>query len=127
MEKLMKFFALCFFFSATLFADHIILKNETSFSKIAVQWASSARMAQESNDTLMQRNPIPPASLSHLHQNKETVSIPKNTAYFRVLIWNSAQKYPEFLTNWVELVPGKSYLLKEEHLTPLLLLNGMGC
>lgn len=123
----MKFFALCLFFTTTLAADHFTLDNETPYRKIAIQWATSARMVQESNDAIMQGNPIVTADLYYLRQSKETISIPKNATYFRVLIWNSAQNIPEFLTNWVELVPDKTYSLKKEHLTPLLLMNGMGC
>lgn len=123
----MKFFTFCLFFTTTLFADHFTLENETPFRKIAIQWASSARMVQESNDAIMQRDPIATADLYYPRQSKATVSVPKNATYFRVLIWDSEQNLPEFLTNWVELVSGKTYLLKKEHLTPVLLINGMGC
>ena len=123
----MKFFAACFLFTTTLFADSFTLDNATPFRKIAVQWASSARVAQESNDSLMQGDEITPSNLHYPRQAKATVAIPKSASYFRVLVWQTKQNLPDLLTNWVELVPGKTYLLKEEHLTPLLLMNGMGC
>lgn len=123
----MKFFAVCLFFTATLFADSFTLENETPFYKIAVQWASSARMVQESNDSLIQGDRISPSDLYYPRQAKAIVTIPKNASYFRVLVWQTKQKLPDLLTNWVEVVPGKTYLLEEDHLTPVLLLNGMGC
>jgi hypothetical protein len=123
----MKFFALLLFFTTTLFADRFILQNETSFTKIAVQWATSARMVQESNEALMQGDPLSKKDLYYPHEKKATITIPKNFAYFRVLIWQSKEKLPDLLTNWVEIVPDKTYQLKEENLTPVLLMNGMGC
>jgi hypothetical protein len=124
----MKFFAICLFFTTTLFAEHFTLQNATSFRDIAIQWASSARMVQENNDSIMQRDSIPKKSLFYPRQNKATISIPKNAAYFRVLIWEGLKKnLPDFLTNWVEIVPDKTYLLQKEHLTHFLLIQGMGC
>lgn len=123
----MKFFALCLFLKAAIFADQFTLQNQTPFSQIALQWASSARVAQESNDSLMQGEPLTKKELYYPKEKNVKISIPKNAAYFRVLIWESTQTLPDFLTNWVELVPDKTYLLKEEHLTPVLLMNGMGC
>ena len=123
----MKFFATLLFGTATLFADSFTLNNETPFRKIALQWTSSARGAQESNDALLQGDPLKSSELFVLRQAKTTLAIPKNAAYFRVLVWQTHQKQPDLLTNWVEIVPDKTYLLKEEHLTPILLMNGMGC
>ena len=125
--KIMKFFALCLFFTTALFADQFTLQNETPFRQIAIQWASSAREVQESNDSIMQNDPLSKKGLYYPRQKTATISIPKKAAYFRVLIWESKQNLPEFLTNWVEIVPDKTYLLKEDHLTPILLMNGMGC
>jgi hypothetical protein len=125
MEKSMKCFALLLFFTQTIFADRLTLENNTSYRNLAIQWASSARIAQENNESLMQGDAL--SNLSHLRQIKETVAIPKNAMYFRILAWEKKGAQPDMLTNWVELVPGKTYQLKEEHLTPCLLMNGMGC
>jgi hypothetical protein len=127
MEIPMKYFAFCLFLSASLFADQFSIENETSYRKVAIQWASTARMVQENNDSLIQRDPIGKENLHYLTELKEIVFSPKNAAYFRVLVWDKGDILPEFLTNWVEFVPGKTYLLRKEHLTPLLLINGMGC
>jgi hypothetical protein len=122
----MKFFAACLFFTTTLFADSFILENKTSY-KIAVEWASSARMVQESNDLLMQGESVALSKLYRPRQTKTTIAIPSNASYFRVLVWQVKKGAPDLLTNWVEIVPDKTYLLTEDHLTPVLLMNGMGC
>lgn len=76
----------------------------------------------------MQRDPLPKKSLYYPRQSKATIAIPKDASYFRVLIWEgSKQNLPDFLTNWVEIVPDKTYLLQKEHLTHFLLIQGMGC
>lgn len=128
MEKIMKFFILvlccC---TGALFADSFILENEASFPKVAVQWASSARDVQDSNDLLIQEELIPPSNLCYLNQGKTAVAIPKNAIYFRIVAWQTKQPLPDFLTNWVEITPSKTYLIKDEHLTPALLMNGVGC
>ena len=123
----MKFLGLCLLFITSLFADSFTLDNKTSFQKISVEWASSARVAQESNDALMQGDAISPLKLYSPDSTKSKIAIPENAAYFRVLVWENQGSPPELLTNWVEIVPGKTYLLKDEHLTPVLLMNGMGC
>jgi hypothetical protein len=125
MEISMKlFFSLIF--TAHLLADSLILENTTGH-KIAVEWASSARIAQESNEALMQGEEISPSKLYSPRDIKTTISIPKNASYFRVLVFQTKNGVPELLTNWVDVVSGKTYVLKEEHLTPVLLLNGIGC
>lgn len=123
----MKYLGIFLFCIGALFADSFTLENKTPFNKIAIQWAPSARAAQEMNDALIQREPLSASELYRTKQSKTIVRIPKNAAYFRVLVWETSDKLPDRLTNWIELVPGKTYLLKKEHLVPLLLINGMGC
>ena len=113
-------------FASALFSDSFTLENKTSFKKIAIQWASSARVAQESNESLMQEDPLP-KDLYYLHRSSSKVDIPSTASYFRLLVWEGKEKEPHLLTNWVEIVPDKTYSIKEEHLTPILLMNGMGC
>lgn len=121
----MKFLALFLCFTASLLADSFTLENKTSFQKIAIQWASCARVAQESNDALLQGEL--PKGLYYPKKVTAKVKIPSGASYFRLLVWESKEKNPTFLTNWVVIVPDKTYLIDDEHLTPILLLNGMGC
>jgi len=123
----MKFLAFCLLLTATLIADSFKLNNETSFPKISVEWASSAREAQEKNEALMQGEATNPLKLYSPNGAKSKIAIPKDAAYFRILVWKGQGTLPELLTNWVEIIPDKTYLLKDEHLTPVLLMNGMGC
>jgi hypothetical protein len=127
MEKSMKFLKLALFFSTTLFADQFTLDNQTSHPKIAIQWSPSAKGVQERNEAILQKDPISPKDLYFPTQSKANITIPKKAAYFRVLIWDAVQDLPEYLTNWIEFVPGKTYHLKQEHLIPVLLMPGMGC
>lgn len=128
----MKKIALLFFFAASLLADNITLENQTSYPSqnaiVAVQWASSAREVQEHNETLLRGVKLSPSTLQYLDQAFKTkLSVPKTAEYFRVLIWPKGSSSPELLTNWVEVVPNKTYLLKKDHLTPVVLMVGMGC
>ncbi|HEX2583340.1 MAG TPA: hypothetical protein VHL30_04415, partial [Chlamydiales bacterium] len=75
----MKFFAFFFCFTASLFADTFMLENKTSFQKIAIQWASCARVAQESNDSLLQGDL--PKDLSYTKKNLSKVKIPSGASY----------------------------------------------
>jgi hypothetical protein len=127
MEIPMKFFAFCLLLIASLGADSFTLNNETSFQKIVIEWASSARAVQESNESLMQGDPINPSKLYAANRSQSKITIPRNATYFRVLVWQGQDKIPDLLTNWVEIVPNKTYQLQDEHLTPVLLMNGVGC
>jgi hypothetical protein len=120
----MKFLTLLLF--SSLFADSITLENKSTHPKIAVQWASSARVAQDSNDALMQGDPLP-KDLYYPRKEISKITIPANASYFRIVAWDSKNKNPDYLTNWVEIVPDKTYEIDDEHLTPVLLMNGMGC
>jgi len=127
MEKPLKYLILCLFFGSTLFADQMIFENKSSYSRIALEWATSAKVAQESNEALLQGEEIHPSKLYSIKKSYSKITIPANVSYFRVVVWNNLSNTPELLTNWVEIVPNKTYQLKNEHLTSALLLNGMGC
>ena len=58
---------------------------------------------------------------------KISIALPKNAEYFRVLVWAQGEADPDFLTNWVDIVPNKTYTLEAGHLTPRLLMLGTGC
>lgn len=130
----MKKILLLVLFGVSVFAENLILDNQTSYplpksqSKMAIQWASSAREVQEKNEALIQGMKLNPAELQALtQQGKSKITFPKNVEYFRVLVWPKGKGSPELLTNWVEIVPNTTYLLKEEHLVPAVLMTGMGC
>lgn len=122
------------FFASALSAETIVLDNKTSYSasnnttKIAIQWASSAQEVQQNNATLIQGKTLSPAKVQYLTgQGKEKITVPKNQEYFRIVTFSKEEKKPELLTNWVEVVSGKTYELKQEHLSPVILMIGMGC
>ena len=125
MKKMMLFFLLC---AATGFAENVVLENQTSKSKIAVQWAATAKEVDENNKAILNGSKLNPASMQVLTPSRiVNVSIPKNAEYFRVLAWSKDQEDPDLLTNWVDVVPNKTYTLQTDHLVPLVLMAGTGC
>ncbi len=110
------------------FADNIVLENQTSKSKIMVQWASTAKEVDDDNKAILNGDKPNPSTLQLLTKTgKVNVSIPKNAEYFRVLAWSKDQEDPDLLTNWVDVVPNKTYTLQADHLVPLVLMAGTGC
>ena len=127
-----------FFFSilvgTTGFADSFVLNNKAHYpassekSKIAIQWASSAKDVEESNKMVRQGLKLKPETIHVLTQRgKINLDIPKKAEYFRVLVWSKGAKNPDFLTNWVDIVPNKIYTFNEDHLIPSVLMSGTGC
>ena len=127
-----------FFFSllaaGVVFADSFVLTNQVNNTvknkkfRIAIQWAASAKEVEESNRSIKQRIKLDPRSLLVLTQEgKINLAIPKNMEYFRVLAWSNDGAQPDLLTNWVDIIPNKTYTLNENQLTPLALMSGMGC
>lgn len=130
MKKILLFVLL----GVAAFAENFILDNQTDYplpegkSKMAIQWAASAREVQEKNEALIQAIKLNPDALQALsQQGKVKLNIPKQTEYFRVLVWPKGKGSPEFLTNWVEVIPNTTYLLTGDHLVPAVLMIGMGC
>ena len=134
----MKKIALCFlclcFIAATGFAENLTLDNQSTYpmkhqnSKMAVQWASSAKEIEEGNQALMHGSKLNPSTLQAITKpGKIKLSIPKNAEYFRVLTWSKGDGDPDFNTNWVNIVPNKTYTLEEDHLVPSVLMSGSGC
>ncbi len=120
------------FFAGSAFAENFVLDNLTSFptknGKIAVQWASSAKEVDEANKALMQRLKWSPVKMeSLLHAGKITLAIPKKAEYFRVLAWSKGDGEPDLHTNWVQIVPNKTFTLEADHLVPVSLMQGCGC
>ncbi len=134
MKKTMLFFLWLIVVSATGFAENLVLENQTPYpsknqkSKIAVQWATSAKEVDEGNNALLHGLKLNPDTMQVLTQSgKISLSIPKKAEYFRVLAWSKGEGDPDFHTNWVEIVPNKTYTLKADHLVPSVLMSGTGC
>lgn len=116
------------------FAAHIVLNNQTlkptkdQQSTIIIQWATSAKDAEENNLKVRQGIKLNPDSLQTLTQTGIlNLIIPKKAEYFRVLVWSKGKRDPDLLTNWVDVVPNKTYTLNEDHLIPFILMAGAGC
>lgn len=120
--------------AATGFADSLILNNETSYptkdrkTKISVQWAKTAKEVDDGNKAIMYGTPLYPESIQTVTQTgKNTLHIPKDAEYFRILVWSKGEGEPDMVTNWVDVVPNKNYCVKGDHLVPAVLMSGTGC
>ena len=102
--------------------------NSSQASKIAIQWATSAKDMQKSDKAVIYRLKTNPNSLLVLNKTgKIQVTIPKQAERFRVLVWLKKNKSPDLLTNWVLVVPNKTYTLQKDQLIPAVLMSGTGC
>lgn len=116
------------------FAENLVLDNQTSYplknqkSKMVIQWATSAKEVDENNKALTHGLKMNPDSMQVLtQQGKISLTIPKKAEHFRVLAWSKGEGEPDLITNWVDVVPNKTYTLKSDHLVPAVLLSGTGC
>src|SRR5271156_4463817 len=133
----MKKFVLFFFFcalAATGFAKALVLDNQTSYpnknakTKMAVQWATSAKEIDEGNSAIIEGMRLNSNSIKFVsQQGKISLSIPNQAEYFRVLVWSQGEMNPDLLTNWVDIVSNKTYMLKADQLVPSVLMLGTGC
>jgi hypothetical protein len=133
LKKSIPFF-LSLFFISTGFAENIVIENQTSYpiktpkSKIAVQWASSSKEVQDDNHAIMYGIPANPGSLQMITDSgKINVNLPDKAKYFRVLVWSKGEGEPDLVTNWIEFESNKTYMLKDDHLVPAVLMSGSGC
>lgn len=133
MKKIALFFLSLLAVATTGFADNLVLDNQTSYpaanekSKIAVQWASTAKEVDESNKALLQGEVLHADKTQALKKGKVSLTIPQKAEYFRVLVWSKDEKAPDLHTNWVDVVPNKVYTLKKDQLVPIALMFGTGC
>lgn len=135
MKKMILFFLpLWMGLMAIGFADNFVLHNETSYpqknekSRIALQWASSAKEVDDANKALMDGEKLNASTLLNIKKQGEiSVTIPKNAEYFRVLVWSKEDAAPDLVTNWVEVVADKTYTIDQDHLVPVVLMSGTGC
>lgn len=127
MKKIFLFFL---FAISSVFADQIVLNNETTYpsndTKMAIQWAFSAKEVDDSNNALKHGE-----KLANVHSIKKSgkmqFSVPAGAEYFRILMWSKGSSEPDFHTNWVEVINQKEYHLQKDHLVPAVLMSGMGC
>lgn len=113
---------------STLFAEHITLDNQTQNPKVAIQWADSSKEVDAYNKALIYGSPFDGSKLLILRRGRNReLSIPQNAKYFRVVAWSNNEKAPDLSTNWIDMTPGETYTLKQDHLTPVVLMSGMGC
>lgn len=117
-----------------VFANSIMLDNKTNypqknkFGKIAVQWAVSVKEVQKANKSVLHDATLNTNSFMMLAQNgKIKLNSPNNARYFRVIVWSNDQEKPDLLTNWVDIIPNKTYVLNQNQLVPRVLMAGAGC
>src|SRR5436190_5087901 len=96
------------------FADSFVLNNQVSKPtnhkkyKMAIQWANSASDVEENNTKLKQGKKLNPHSIQTFTRvGKINFNFPKKAEYFRVIVWTKGAREPDFLTNWVDIVPKK--------------------
>ncbi|AWN74450.1 hypothetical protein LEAN103870_10090 [Legionella anisa] len=120
--------------ASTSFATQIVLDNKTDYpaknnrGKIAVQWVTSAEAINESNKTIINGSKLDLSSLMILSQKgKIKLTLPNHANYFRVVVWSTGKKGPDLLTNWVDIVPDKTYIVNQDQLASAILMTGAGC
>lgn len=132
-KRLMLFFSLLAV-TVTGFSADFIFENQTMYpskyskAKIAIQWAASAKEVDEENKALMHKSKVNLDTLQTLPlSGKLKITIPEKVEYFRVIVWSKGEGDPDFSTNWIDVVPNKTYRLETDHLVPVVLMVGMGC
>jgi len=114
-------------------ASSFIIDNQTQHSqtKMTIQWAHSVKEIEDqkrSGQGIQSFKTLPFESQSlNSERGKATIIIPTKAEYFRILVWATHKNTPDFLTNWVDVVPNKTYTLETGHLVPVALMVGMGC
>ena len=133
MKKTVLFFLLTLVVP-TGFTESLMLNNQAlnptnnHKSTIAVQWATSAKEIEESNNRLQNEIKLSQDTLRVITQTgKNKLDIPQKAEYFRVLVWSKSTGTPEFITNWIDIELNKTYTLNKEHLVPFILMRGTGC
>lgn len=128
----MKIVALFLLLTTSLFAKSISLDNQTPYptkqSKMALQWANSAREVDESNKALMYGAKLNPDTLQTISQiGKIKLTLPPKAQQFRILVWTKSSGEPDYTTNWIDITLDKTYTLETDHLIPVVLMAGSGC
>lgn len=129
------FISLCLILMTPLvLANSFVLDNKTNYpkkdklGKIAIQWALSAKAVQKANKNILNDSTLNSSALMMLTQKgKIQLKSPKNARYFRVVVWSSNKQEPDLLTNWVDIIPNKTYILNQQQLVQRALMAGAGC
>lgn len=131
MKKTLFAFISSMLLAAAAYSANIVFDNETSYpneGKIAVQWAYNSQEMQDGNTAVLYEKGLKQNSVQFLNKNgKVTLPVPANALYLRVLVWAEGNENPDLVTNWVDIVPNKTYMIDDEHLFPPVLLTGSGC
>ncbi|WP_115707715.1 hypothetical protein [Legionella sainthelensi] len=133
MKKILVYLYLSLMASGVL-GGNIVLDNKTDYpekgklGKIAVQWAVSAKAIQNANKSILNRTTLDTNSLMMLAQKgRVQLTSPNHARYFRLVAWSNDNKEPDLLTNWVDIVPNKTYVVNQNQLVPRVLMAGAGC
>ena len=129
------FVSLCLnLMTSLVLANTIILDNKTNYpkkdklGKIAVQWAVSAKAVQKANKNILSGSTLNSNSLRTLTQKgRIQLKSPNNVQYFRVIVWSGDKQEPDLLTNWVVIIPNKTYVVNQNQLVQRALMAGAGC
>ncbi len=121
------------FISSTALADQITINNQTNYPEkkqpgsITVQWVDSAEAVQKANKSTFKNTSIDSNTFIMLSKKGENqLNLPQDAKYFRIIVWNADNK-PKLLTNWVDVVAGKTYPLTSDLLSSAVLMSGTGC
>jgi hypothetical protein len=134
MKKIAGFLFICLL-SISGFAEDIVLDNKTPYpgkkhkTKMAIQWANSAKAVEQENHALTYQQRLSLDTLQTITQaGKITLQIPDQAEHFRILVWtDETETTPDLVTNWVDVIPNKTYTLQKAHLIPSVLMLGSGC
>ncbi|KTD53564.1 hypothetical protein Lsan_3974 [Legionella santicrucis] len=133
MKKIFVYLGL-YFMASGVFGGNIVLENKTDYpekdklGKIAVQWAVSAKAIQKANKDILNHATLNSNSLMMISQKgKIQLTTPNDARYFRLVVWSNDNPEPDFLTNWVDIVPNKTYVVNQNQLVHRVLMAGAGC
>ncbi|HAT8830689.1 TPA: hypothetical protein ACT9MM_000866 [Legionella pneumophila] len=133
MNKILIYLCLYFMTSITL-AGKIVIYNKTNYPvkdnsrKIAVQWVATVEATQKANKIIINGSKLNLNSLKIITQKGKTqLTLPNDSHYFRVVVWSTGKQQPDLLTNWVDIVPNKTYIINQDQLVPAILMSGTGC
>ncbi|HIG0328469.1 TPA: hypothetical protein ACX87D_002368 [Legionella pneumophila] len=133
MNKILIYLCLYFMTSITL-AGKIVIDNKTNYPvkgnsrKIAVQWVATVEATQKANKIIINGSKLDLNSLKIITQKGKTqLTLPNDSHYFRVVVWSTGKQQPDLLTNWVDIVPNKTYIINQDQLVPAILMSGTGC
>ena len=95
MKKITLLFLSLLSVSTIGFSENLVLENQTSYptksqtSKVAIQWADSAKEVEEGNNAFTYGAKLNSASIQVLTQTgKIDLIVPEKAEYFRILVWS---------------------------------------